>query len=39
MQITSDETRLKAVLAQATAEANRYAQTYGVDSRPAKAKK
>src|SRR5579884_4299797 len=39
MQITSDETRLKAVLAQATAEANRYAQTHGVDSRPAKAKK
>jgi CRISPR-associated protein Csc2 len=36
MQITSDETRLKAVLAQANAETNRYAQVYGVG---AKAKK
>src|SRR6266566_1843813 len=39
VQITSDEARLKAVLAQATAEANRYAQVYGVGQKEAKAKK
>lgn len=39
MQITSDEGRLKAVLAQANAETNRYAQVYGVGVRESKAKK
>lgn len=39
VQITSDEARLKAVLAQATAESNRYAQVYGVGQKEAKAKK
>jgi CRISPR-associated protein Csc2 len=38
-QITSDETRLKALLTQANAEANRYAQAYGVGAKEAKAKK
>ncbi len=37
--ITSDEERLKALLAQANAESNRYAQTYGVGAKEAKAKK
>src|SRR5260221_1795162 len=39
VQITSDEARLKGVLAQATAESNRYAQVYGVGQKEAKAKK
>jgi CRISPR-associated protein Csc2 len=39
MQITSNEARLKAVLAQANAETNRYAQVYGVGARESKAKK
>jgi len=39
LQITSDEARLTAVLQQANAEANRYAQTYGVGAKDAKAKK
>jgi CRISPR-associated protein Csc2 len=39
LQITSDEARLRAVLQQANAEANRYAQTYGVGAKEAKAKK
>jgi len=39
LQISSDEARLTAVLQQANAEANRYAQTYGVGSKEAKAKK
>jgi CRISPR-associated protein Csc2 len=39
VQITSDETRLKALLTQANAEANRYAQAYGIGAREAKAKK
>jgi CRISPR-associated protein Csc2 len=39
MQITSNEERLNALLAQATGEASRYAQTYGVDAgKEAKAK-
>lgn len=38
-QITSDEARLKAVLTQANAEANRYAQTHGVGAKETKAKK
>jgi CRISPR-associated protein Csc2 len=38
-QITSNEERLNALLAQATSEASRYAQTYGVDAgKEAKAK-
>jgi CRISPR-associated protein Csc3 len=39
MQITNNEERLTAVLTQASAEAKRYAQTYGVDARETKAKK
>ena len=39
LQITSDEARLTAVLQQANAEANRYAQAYGVGAKEAKAKK
>ena len=39
LQITSDESRLTAVLQQANAEANRYAQAYGVGAKEAKAKK
>ncbi len=39
VQITSDEARLKGVLAQATVESNRYAQVYGVGQKEAKAKK
>lgn len=39
MQITSDEARLKAVLSQANAEANRYAQVHGVGQRETKARK
>src|SRR5579859_301864 len=39
LQITSDEARLTAVLQQANAEANRYAQVYGVGAKEAKAKK
>jgi CRISPR-associated protein Csc2 len=38
-QITSDETRLKAVLQQANLETNQYAQQYGVGAREAKGKK
>src|SRR5579859_7740435 len=38
-QIASDEARLTAVLQQANAEANRYAQVYGVGAKEAKAKK
>lgn len=38
-QITSDETRLVTVLKQATAEANAYAQVYGVGAKEAKSKK
>jgi len=37
--ITSDETRLSAVLKQANIETNRYAQAYGVGMKEAKAKK
>ncbi len=37
--ITSDETRLSAVLKQANTETNRYAQAYGVGMKEAKAKK
>jgi len=37
--ITSDEGRLRALLEQANAESNRYAQTYGVGTKEAKAKK
>src|SRR5436305_12180218 len=39
MQVTSDEARLVGLLTQANAEANRYAQTYGVGAKEAKAKK
>src|SRR6266704_3702307 len=39
LQITSDEASLTAVLQQANAEANRYAQAYGVGAKEAKAKK
>jgi len=39
LQVTSDEARLREVLTRANAEANQYAQTYGVDAKPAKAKK
>ena len=39
LQVTSDEDHLRALLTQANAEANQYAQTYGVDAKPAKAKK
>ena len=39
LQITSDEARLTAVLQQANAEANRYAQVHGVGAKEAKAKK
>src|SRR5438045_1379432 len=38
-QIASDEARLQRVLAQANAETNQYAKTYGVDSAKEKAKK
>jgi CRISPR-associated protein Csc2 len=38
-QMTSDETRLKAVLQQANQETNQYAQQFGVGAREAKAKK
>lgn len=38
-QITSDETRLVALLKQANGEANTYAQTYGVGAKEAKSKK
>ena len=38
-QITSSEERLHKVLAQANAETNQYAKTYGVDAKEAKAKK
>jgi CRISPR-associated protein Csc2 len=37
--ITSNEAQLKAVLTQANTESNRYAQTYGVGQKEAKAKK
>jgi len=39
MQITSDEQKLLTLLTQANAEANRYAQTYGVGAKEAKGKK
>jgi len=39
LQITSDEASLTAVLQQANAEANRYAQVHGVGAKEAKAKK
>src|SRR5260370_19326426 len=39
MHITSSEETLVAVLTQANAESNRYAQTYGVGAKEAKAKK
>lgn len=39
MQITSNEGSLVALLTQANAESNRYAQTYGVGMKEAKAKK
>lgn len=39
IHITSDEASLKALLEQANAESNRYAQTYGVGAKEAKAKK
>lgn len=39
LQITSDETRLVAVLKQATTEANTYAQAYGVGAKEARGKK
>src|SRR5438874_13340309 len=39
MHITSDEARLIEMLKQANAEANRYAQAYGVGAKEAKAKK
>jgi CRISPR-associated protein Csc2 len=39
MHITSDEARLIELLKQANAEANRYAQAYGVGAKEAKAKK
>jgi CRISPR-associated protein Csc2 len=38
-QITSNEQKLVAVLTQANAEANRYAQAYGVGAKEAKGKK
>ena len=38
-ELTSDETRLKAVLTQANAETLRYAQTYGIDAKETKAAK
>ncbi len=38
-QITSNEQKLAALLTQANAEANRYAQTYGVGAKEAKSKK
>ena len=38
-QIASDEAHLQSVLAQANAETNQYAKTYGVDSSKEKAKK
>ena len=39
MEITRDETRLKTLLTQASAEASRYAQAYGVGAKEAKSKK
>jgi CRISPR-associated protein Csc2 len=39
LQITSDEQKLLALLTQANAEANRYAQNYGVGAKEAKGKK
>jgi CRISPR-associated protein Csc2 len=39
LQITSDEQKLPALLRQANAETNRYAQMYGVDAKDAKGKK
>ena len=39
MQITSDEQKLLALLTQANAEANRYAQAYGVGAKETKGKK
>jgi CRISPR-associated protein Csc2 len=39
IHITSDEVSLKALLEQTNAESNRYAQTYGVGAKEAKAKK
>ncbi len=39
LQVTSDEDHLRALLTQANAEANQYAQAYGVDAKVAKAKK
>lgn len=39
LEITSNEARLREVLTQANAEANRYAEVYGVDSKAGKAKK
>ena len=39
IQITSSEDRLISMLTQANAESNRYAQTYGVGAKEAKAKK
>ena len=39
IQITSDEQKLLALLTQANAEANRYAQNYGVGAKEAKGKK
>jgi len=39
MHITSSEESLVAVLTQANAESNRYAQAYGVGAKEAKAKK
>jgi hypothetical protein len=38
-QITSDEQKLLSLLTQANAEANRYAQTYGVGAKETKGKK
>src|SRR6266516_7707517 len=39
LQVTSDEDHLRALLTQANAEANQYAQAYGVGMKEAKAKK
>ncbi len=39
IQITSDEQKLLALLTQASTEANRYAQTYGVGAKETKGKK
>jgi CRISPR-associated protein Csc2 len=39
MQVTSDEARLVALLTQANAETNRYAQAYGIGLKEAKARK